>query len=133
MFQTAWSTETMYNPYVDPNVVNLVYLSCPILDCATHLLNLIMNLFISGGGGAAPSYNAPKPAAAPYQPPATTAPTPSPAPVHSPPSAKQPWQPRIPTGPRKMRLMKAGEAKSMPSGGSMGRIPLCNNCHMQIR
>ena len=43
------------------------------------------------------------------------------------------WQPQIPTGPRKMRVGKAGEAKSLPAVFGGARIPLCNACGTAIR
>ena len=44
-----------------------------------------------------------------------------------------PWQPLIPTGPRKMRVGKVGEAKSLPAVFSGARIPLCSACGTAIR
>jgi len=43
------------------------------------------------------------------------------------------WQPQIPTGPRKMRVGKAGEAKSLPAVFGGARIPLCSACGTAIR
>lgn len=42
-----------------------------------------------------------------------------------------PWKPKIPTGPRKMRVGKVGEARNM--GAQAGRVPVCNNCGTSIR
>jgi len=62
----------------------------------------------------------------------------SPAPYAAPPhaaAAPKPgaWQPQIPTGPRKMRVGKAGEAKSLPAVFGGARIPLCSDCGTAIR
>jgi len=43
------------------------------------------------------------------------------------------WQPQIPTGPRKMRVGKAGEAMSLPAVFGGARIPLCSGCGTAIR
>lgn len=51
----------------------------------------------------------------------------APAPTHG------AWQPQIPTGPRKMRVGKAGEAKSLPAVFGGARIPLCSACGTAIR
>jgi hypothetical protein len=44
-----------------------------------------------------------------------------------------PWQPQVPTGPRKMRVGKPGEAKSLPGAGGGMRIPMCSACGIAIR
>ena len=93
------------------------------------LVNYCILIVYSAGGT---KYSQPRPVAASYQP-ANTRLAEAAAPVQNVLAAKQRWQPRIPTGPRKMRVMKAGEAKSMPSVGNMGRIPCCSSCHTQIR
>jgi len=43
------------------------------------------------------------------------------------------WQPQVPTGPRKMRVAKAGEAKSLPASTGGVRIPICSGCGTAIR
>jgi len=43
------------------------------------------------------------------------------------------WQPQVPTGPRKMRVAQAGEAKSLPPISGGARIPVCNGCGTAIR
>jgi len=61
----------------------------------------------------------------PAPPPAAAAPVPAPRPGT--------WQPQIPTGPRKMRVGKVGEAKSLPAVFGGARIPLCSACGTAIR
>jgi hypothetical protein len=43
------------------------------------------------------------------------------------------WQPPVPTGPRKMRVGKAGEARSLPAAVGGVRIPVCSSCGIAIR
>ena len=76
----------------------------------------------SGGGGGAPAAPAsrPAPAAAP------AAPRPGAGGAST-------WAPQIPTGPRKMKLGRVGDAKSMPAVGGAGRVPMCNSCGVAIR
>ena len=63
------------------------------------------------------------PVSQPAPPPAAAAPAPRPG----------AWQPQIPTGPRKMRVGKAGEAKSLPAVFGGARIPLCSACGTAVR
>ena len=42
------------------------------------------------------------------------------------------WQPKIPTGPRTMKVGKRGDARSMPAAGG-SRVPVCNSCNISIR
>lgn len=62
-------------------------------------------------------------------------PAPHPAPQPAAAAAPRPgaWQPQIPTGPRKMRVGKPGEAKSLPAVFGGARIPLCSACGTAIR
>ena len=68
-------------------------------------------------------FTARSPVSQPAPPPASAAPAPRPG----------AWQPQIPTGPRKMRVGKAGEAKSLPAVFGGARIPLCSACGTAIR
>jgi len=60
-------------------------------------------------------------------------PAPPPAPIAAPAPRPGAWQPQIPTGPRKMRVGKVGEAKSLPAVFGGARIPLCSACGTAIR
>jgi len=86
----------------------------------------------SGGGvpPAAPTA-APAPSSAPALP---AAPAPSAAPASRPGAGgAASWAPQVPTGPRKMKLGRVGDAKSMPAIGGAGRVPMCNSCSVAIR
>lgn len=82
----------------------------------------------SGGGGPA----AAAPRAAP-----THSPAAAPAPAHAPqrPGAggAASWAPQVPTGPRKMKLGRIGDAKSMSAHSGAGRVPMCHSCGVAIR
>jgi hypothetical protein len=68
--------------------------------------------------------------------PQTTSPSSSYRPPPAQPSfSPQPvaWQPPVPTGPRKMRVGKAGEARSLPAAVGGVRIPVCSSCGIAIR
>lgn len=49
------------------------------------------------------------------------------------PSGGAAWSPQVPTGPRKMKVGKAGDARTLPATVGTARIPICNQCTAAIR
>jgi len=103
--------------YSVDNAVETMTQQIDVLNVAPAPVPASPRVAPSPAGPTSPPWGSPPPAVAA-------------APAPAPPSA---WVPKVPSGPRTMKNIQAGEAKSMPAGSAVGRVPICAFCGIAIR